>query len=159
EFFLKSSAIDLSRGFAYFGTSDTPFPGTIVKVKLSDFSENESLTMNAGENVVNSAALDPVGGFGYFGTDCWNCANPTGNIVKVRLSDFARVGSLVVNLKENQLASAVIAPVGGFAYFGTDCFNLCSLPGTIVKVRLSDFTINATLSLNPGENGLSAAVI
>src|SRR5439155_1320789 len=42
----------------------------------------------------------------------------------------------------------------GFAYFGT-----VTSPGIIVKVRLSDFTRVAALTLNPGENYLYSAVI
>jgi len=143
-----------SAGFGYFGTqnSTASTPGVVLKVRLTDLTPVDALLLYVGDNYLESSVIDSTAGFAYYGS-------ATGTIVKVRLSDFARVGSLVVNLKENQLASAVIAPVGGFAYFGTDCFNLCSLPGTIVKVRLSDFTINATLTLNADENGLSAAVI
>lgn len=46
---------------------------------------------------------------------------------------------------ENQLQSAVIDVVGGFAYFGTS-----TKPGIVVKVRLSDMTRVGALTPNPG---------
>jgi hypothetical protein len=67
----------------------------------------------------------------------------------VRLSDFTRVGALVLNSNEQELRCATIDTVNGFAYFG-------GLNGAIVKIRLSDFT--RVDSLNVG-GSLAAAVI
>jgi hypothetical protein len=75
-------------------------------------------------------------------------------VVKVRLSDFTRVGALTLNSGENNLRSAVIDPAGDYAYFGT-----LTSPGVVVKVRLSDFTRVAALTLNSGESYLRSAVI
>src|SRR5260370_32478988 len=76
---------------------------------------------------MSGAAIGRAGGFGYFGTQ----ASP-GSVVKVRLSDFQRVGALTLNSGENLLDSAVIDPAGGFAYFGTD-----NNPGIVVKIDIS----------------------
>jgi hypothetical protein len=75
-------------------------------------------------------------------------------VVKVRLSDFTRVGALTLNSGEDYLRSAAIDPAGDYAYFGTS-----TSPGEVVKVRLSDFTRVAALSLNTGENYLYLAAI
>ncbi len=101
------------------------------------------------ENFLQSAVIDSSGGFAYFGT-----GTSPGIVVKVRLSDFTRVGALTLNTGEDLLASAAIDPVGGFAYFGTD-----TSPGIVVKVRLSDFTRVGALALNTGENLVDSAVI
>ncbi len=93
--------------------------------------------------------IDATGGFAYFGTGTW-----PGIVVKVRLSNFSRVGALPLNAGENNLDSAVIDPTGGFAYFGTG-----TSPGRVVKVRLSDFNRVGVLTLNAGEDYLSSAVI
>jgi len=87
--------------------------------------------------------------FAYFGTN-----TSPGRVVKVMLSDFTRVGALILDSGENSLVSAVIDQPDGFAYFGTD-----TSPGRVIKVRLSDFTRVGALTLNNGENQLTSAVI
>jgi hypothetical protein len=52
------------------------------------------------------------------------------------------------------LYSAVLDASAGYAYFGTATF-----PGHVVKVRLSDFTREAALTLNDAEEGLVSAVL
>jgi uncharacterized repeat protein (TIGR01451 family) len=108
-----------------------------------------ALALNAGEDKLYTAVIDPAGGFAYFGTD-----NSPGIVVKVRLADFTRVGALTLNTGENKLWSAVIDPAGGFAYFGT-----YTSPGRVVKVRLPDLTRMDALTLNAGEDWLPSAVI
>jgi len=77
-----------------------------------------------------------------------------GIVVRVRLSDFTRVGAVTFNAGENGAVSAAIDTAGGFAYFGT-----LASPGIVVKVRLSDFTRVGALTLNAGEDKLASAVI
>jgi hypothetical protein len=59
-------------------------------VKLSDFTRVGALPFNSGENALFSGTIDPVAGFAYFAT----ITHPS-RIVKVRLSDFTRVASIV----------------------------------------------------------------
>ena len=66
----------------------------------------------------------------------------------------SRVGALTLDSGEDGLYSAVIDPSGGYAYFGTFTW-----PGTVVKVRLSDFSRADVLTLGSGEDGLRSAVI
>lgn len=113
-------------------------------------SPPDSLPLRSQESYLGSAVIDPAAGFAYFGTG----ANP-GFVVKVRLSDFTRVGALTLWGGEIGLSSAVIDPVAGFAYFGTRNDS----QGSVVKIRLSDFTRVGSLQLWPGEFNLGSAVI
>jgi len=154
EDFLASAVIDLAAGFAYFGTA-SGVPGIIVKVRLSDFTRVGALTLNSTEYDLASAVIDPAAGFAYFGGRSWSWdTGMAGSVMKVRLSDFTRVGVLTFNAGENFLYSAVIDAAAGFAYFGTN-----TSPGIVVKVRLSDFSRVSALTLSPGENLLTSAVI
>jgi len=142
---------DSAKSFAYFGAAgSTPYDRSIVKVKIGPagwpLALVDTLHLNLNEGFPWSAVIDAAKGFAYFGTS-------EGIIVKVRLSDFTRVGALTVNLgQDNHLSSAVIDTANGFAYFG-------SYEGKIVKVRLSDFTLAGTLTLQPGEKHLDSAII
>jgi len=150
---LVSAVLDPAAGMAYFGsTSDMSYPtgpGVIVKVRLSDFTRVAAITLNVGEEPGPAAAIDPTGGFAYFGTD----ATP-GVVVKIRLSDFTRADSLSLGPHEGSLTSAVIDPGGGFAYFTAG-----TAPGRLIKLRLSDFTRVGALTGAPGENDFNASVI
>src|SRR2546427_2869121 len=102
------------------------------------FSRVGSLTLNPGETGLYAAVIDSANGFAYFAAD-------QRTVVKIRLSDFTRVGALTL---DGDPESAVIDAANGYAYFGTS-----GSPGVVVKVRLSDFTQVAALTLNTGEIG------
>lgn len=114
------------------------------------FTRTGSLTLNAEDYHLSSAAIDTVNGFAYFGT----YHDIAASVVKVRLSDFTRVGALTLNTGEDNLSAAVIDTANGFLYFST-----WASPGMVVKVRLSDFTRVGALTLNVGEDYLHSAVI
>lgn len=131
---LASAVIDSERGFAYFGTN--PFgPASIVRIRLSNFTRVDALNLTAGEDGLPTAVIDEKNGFAYFGTygnrEGGVCCGPA-TIVQVRLSDFTRVGTLVLKSGETALGSAVIDTLHGFAYFGT-----LTRPGIVVSVQLS----------------------
>src|SRR5919205_1333401 len=125
---LAAATIDPAAGFAYFGAFTGP--AAVVKLRLSDFSIDDVLVLNDGEDGILSAVIDTANGFAYFGTD-----NSPGVVVKVRLSDFTRVGAITLNINEEELTCAVIDTANGFAYFGG-----FGLVFTVAKIRLSDFT-------------------
>src|SRR3989441_11427293 len=134
----SSAVIDSAAGFAYFGTSDLDdhSSASIIKIRLSDFSRVDALKLNAGENIVSAAAIDPDGGFGYFGTTDTRGSGNDATIVKVRLSDFTRAGSLTLGTTgcggcENYIGAAVLDTAAGFGYFAV---GYCE----ILRVRLSD---------------------
>jgi len=144
--YVSSSAIDTSSGYAYFAVH-----GKIMEIRLSDFLRISTLTLDHVEDVAWSAVIDTVSGFAYFGTyPGGGLPDKSGIIVKIRLSDFARVGTLVLNQGEDN-SIGVIDTVHGFAYF-------ISRSNVIVKVRLSDFTRVGELTL-PGEGWPSSAVV
>jgi hypothetical protein len=69
-----------------------------------------------------------------------------GRVIKIRLSDFTRVGALTFEPGEGGLyLGALIYPPGDRAYFGTWTF-----PGRVVQIRLSDFTRVDQLTLTAG---------
>src|SRR5437870_3157359 len=143
--YLEAAAIDTAGGFAYFGAATNP--GTVVKVRLSDFTRVGALVLDPGEDFLGSAAIDPVGGFAYFGT-----ITIPAKVVKVRLSDFTRVAAVTLNSGENFPRTLLIDPAAGFAYVGTN-----TSPGNVVKIRLSDMTRVGGLTLNTGESFLRGA--
>jgi len=98
------------------------------------------LTLQPNEADHVSALLDPVRGFLYIGIR-------VGRVVKVRLSDFSRVGAFYMNEGERIWTAAVIDTINNFAYFGLE-----TKPGKIVKIDLSTFTRAATLTLDLGED-------
>jgi len=105
----------------------------VFKIQLSNFAYTANTTFNAGQNGAAAAALDPIGHSAYFGTF-------SGQIVKIDLRSFTEIASIAPNL--GSIASAAIDPSGGFAYFGTS-----TTPGNIIRIRLSDFSVNRTLNL------------
>jgi fibronectin type III domain protein len=138
--------IDSAGGYIYGGAGGT-LGGHITKIRLSDFTQVATMTFNTGDRYFWSEVVDPIGGFGYVGT-C--CNSSTAEIMKFRLSDLTRIGSLTLNSGENDVVSSVIDPAGGFGYFATSA-------NTIVKVRLSDLSRNATLA--PPNTGLQGGLI
>ena len=134
EDFACTGVIDTLNGFAYFGTLSSP--SSVVKVRLSDFTRVGAVTLAPGEDALISSLIDVGAGFAYFGTEGF-----PGIISKVRLSDLTEVGSLTLNSEEDLPFAAAIDPAGGFAYFGT-------LEASIVRIRLSDFSENMTLTLS-----------
>src|SRR5256712_7441494 len=135
-----ASVVDSANGFAYLGTYTNP--SKIVKVQLSDLTRVGSIALNTGESFPRSAVIDPVNGFAYFGMQ--------GRVVKIRLSDFTRVGAV---LSTGVFTSAVIDIQNGFAYYGTN-----SNPGVIARIRLSNFTNTAPLTLSSTESFGSAVI-
>ncbi len=158
--------IDTASGFAYLGTWTDP--GLIVKVRLSDLTRVGALTLNSGERYLTSGVIDPSTGLAYFGTDGGPIeATSPGIIVRFKLSNFTRVGSITLNANEYNLRSALLDSVRGFAYFSSGgCthpppwqnYQACAFSG-VVKVRLSDFGRVGAFSLNPNEDWPTSLVI
>lgn len=127
---IGAGAIDTANGFAYFGAETNP--GVILKLRLSDFTLVDVLSLNSGEQDINSAVLASVNGYAYFGTN-----TAPGRVIKVRLSDLSRVAALPLSSGENNLRSAVIDPLGHYAYFGAS-----TDPGKVVCIHIGAFAGN-----------------
>src|SRR5690606_125938 len=101
---LLSTVADTSAGFAYFGTVGSG----VCRLRLSDFSNAFCVPTLSN---LQSAAIDTVNGFAYFGT-----FTSPGSVVKVNLTNFGTITeSLVLNVGEDHLISAVVDPANGFA--------------------------------------------
>jgi len=139
--------------FAYFSTYTSP--SFVIKVKLSNMSRAGTLKLQQGEEWLSSAVIDPAGGFVYFGTGApsFGTGSATGAITKIRISDFTKVGTLVLNPGEGSLCFAVIDTANGFAYFGGVI--------SMTKVQLSTLTQvgSAQTAINGPSGTLTSAAI
>lgn len=152
EDFAFTGLIDQAHGFAYFGTDNVP--GTVVKVRLSDFTKVSTLVLNPGENFLSAGVIDPANDVAYFGTFSF-----PGHIVKVRLSTLTRVGSIDLGQGIGAFTTAIIDSANGFAYFGTFFPpGLQGSDGFVVKVNLSTFTLAGTLRIPNGVGLFGSAI-
>jgi sugar lactone lactonase YvrE len=141
---LSCAVIDPLAGYAYFGTRTTP--GIVVKVALgvgdappsrvSGTDDVGATPLKTGENYLSCAVIDPVPGYAYFGTETSpgivvKVALGSGNAPPKRVGATDDVAAMHLTQLESYLASAVIDPVAGCAYFGTN-----TSPGIVVKVAL-----------------------
>ncbi len=118
-----SSVISPDGRYGYFGSYTNP--GRVVRVRLSDMTEEAGVTLNSGEGELTSALISSDGTYGYFGT-------VSGRVVKVNLSSMTRVGAVQLNAGETGLRGAVRSQDGNFGYFST-----YASAGRLVKVQLS----------------------
>jgi hypothetical protein len=146
------------RGANLYYYSFTPDPGRIVKMALPfqgspsarvghvelrprpDSVRATGLGLGPGPDrlrAAGAAVLDPVHGFGYFGTAR---GGARADVVKValgtRLQQPEIVGQIALERDETTLRSAVVDPAGGFAYFGGSTPN--GLRGQVIKVALGE---------------------
>lgn len=158
---LFCSVIDPAQGYAWFGTRTAP--GHVIKIALGG---GNSLPTRAGaaslefaEANLRSAVIDPEAGYAYFGT-----FTDPGRVVKVALGAGtdppARIDGIVLEPGlERGLASALIDPSAGYAWFGT-----FSVPGParVVKIAIGQgnsppVRIGST-SMDTGEDNLTCTV-
>jgi hypothetical protein len=118
----------------YFASYSTP--ALLAKVRLSDMAELNRLTLNSPEDAIDSSIIDETNGFIYL-------ANYAGNIVKVRLSDFTKIGTLATG--SNDLVDAGVDVANSRAYFPVYTYS----PAKVIKVNLTTFVVDSTLNLTP----------
>ncbi len=184
---LFGAALDSVNGYAYFGTNT--FPGKIKKVRLSDMEIVSTLVLNQGENFVQSAVIDSHNEFGYFGTvgpgrvvkvklsdmsrvdsinltgenigksfiqgdtGFFTCGGQFSKVVRVDLTTMRAVQTLNFPSEIQNLIPAVDGN-DGHAYYGT-----FDRPARIIKVRLSDLSIQNTLTLSADYERLITSAI
>jgi len=109
----------------------------------------QTLHLQENENNLFSSVVDSANGYIYFGTNSSPC-----KIIRIRMSDFVEIDSLSPSTEPQcgNINTAVIDQTGGYGYFTNNTGN----PGHVVKVRLSDFTIDNILTLPPGQAWSSA---
>ena len=141
----------------------TPPPGRLVKVDLATFTRVGAVTLVGRRRTSpTSAVIDPAGDFAYLGTD--QLSEPRRS--RSTWATFARVGALIVtastSAKRASLSrrptSAVMAPDGRHAYFGTSPGSSPD-PRQVIEIDLATFTRARTVTLPTGEGNLRSAVI
>jgi hypothetical protein len=151
--YINSAVIDVKGGFAYFGISSLFLsaiypPAEIVRIRLSDFAVNSTLPVGLRYDEIPFGLLDDANGFAYFYDVSWAWPNASNRLVKVNLSNFTQVMSVsdyALGLHTNEfLASGIIDPKDGYAYFGTGASTGMEGEGygggSILKVKLSDLS-------------------
>ena len=146
---LSTAVIDAAGGYAYFGNlGHTPIsqpPGIVVRIRLSDFTQAGNLTLS--QCCMVSSMIDSAGGYAYFGTG-------GATVDRISLSNFTLAGTLATPSRVS-ITSAVINSTEGYAWFGTKFNN----PAEIFTIRLADFAMVNSLTMNTGESNLGPAVI
>ncbi len=142
------AAIDTANRHAYYYYYVPPIL-IIAKVNLQTDTVLQTLSWRVEEFRPPLSFFDFTNGFAYFGIHTPG-ATP-GTFIKASLANFEVLGNLT--LVEGSLSTGVIDIKSGFAYFGME-----SVPGYIVRVRLSDLAHAGVLKLNPGEYPTSAVI-
>ncbi|MCK5601499.1 hypothetical protein KAR91_06515 [Candidatus Pacearchaeota archaeon] len=108
-------------------------PGKIIKVDLSDFTNQATLKLNVGESFIYSLVLDNE--YLYAGLQ-------SSELVKIKLDSFTRDSVISTSGVVNSLSSD-----------GTSLYACTSQsPAKIDKIDINTFTLSSTLTLNAGEN-------
>jgi len=144
----ETRAVDLAvdGNFLYAGTAQS-IPGTtpanIVKVNLTTFTEVDRITLTPGGSGVGERQIHSIiisGGFLYasiFET------SPINEIVKVDLSTFTRVATLVFSADGTEDQPMALAVSGGFLYT-----SFSEVSGKVAKVNLSTFSSVGTVAIS-----------
>jgi len=147
ENIIGALVIDSSNTYMYGVTNTSPV--IVVKIQLSDFTRVGILTLDSGENSNGyqgqDVIIDKVDGFLYTGVVIGTVPSTSkASVVKVRLSDFTRIGVL----------SFATGSYGcqGFSVNTTHlyCTSTNDAGSLIKKILLSNFTEAASLDLSAG---------
>jgi hypothetical protein len=156
--YIASAVIDTSGAthYAYFGGyNSVDYDGKIFKIRLSDFTYFDTLTIPESMFLNAGAVIDSGAGYAYFG-GCNSDYN--GMIFKIRLSDFTNEDTLTIPEAPGGFGSAVIdtSDATHYAYFGG-----CDpdYKTAIYKIRLSDFSNVSVLSIPESNDMPYSAVI
>lgn len=120
----------------YLYVSEWSSPAKITRVRLSDFTFVDRLTLNSGENLPSGMHIK--------GTNLYvGCWTSPGIIVKIDLTNFTRTAALSLNSGENHAEKG--DDDGTYLYWP------CELSRHIVRIQLSDFTRVDSTQLNSTE--------
>ncbi|MBU1915865.1 hypothetical protein KKC47_01920, partial [Patescibacteria group bacterium] len=144
---LSAVAYDNVNGFAYYATDTAP--AKVIKVRLSDFSRVDSITLESEENYAIRGEIDTTNGFAYFTLN-----TVPGKVVKIDLSDFTRSGVVTFNTGENTAYKPLIDVTNQLLYVST-----YTSPGKIVKINLATFSRVGVLTFASGDNQPVTGVI
>lgn len=147
--FWGNAIADPSGEYVYLSNHQNPGQGYAPKIAKVRLSDNTAVAVtNLPQDAAEPTALliDKNGQYIYHGSTGVGQTNPPSKIFRVRLSDLSNDGQLSYDAKDSSgnsalATTAVMDPTSQYAYFGTRGFY-------VIKVRVSDFQIAATL--NPG---------
>jgi photosystem II stability/assembly factor-like uncharacterized protein len=158
EKFMRRGVIDTANGYAYFA-SNASTPTIVAKIALGSGANPPTrvgvATIDSAQHNIGSAVIDTANGYAYFGSyDGGHDPATTANVYKVALGSGANAPSLIsavpLGSGEGELCSALLDPIAGCAYFGTDH----RYPGKIYRMRLGAGGAapveSGTLALNGG---------
>lgn len=151
EWALRSAAIEAGGRFAFFGRYSVAAPSRVTLVDLETFQRVTSREIADVPGFI-AATSEPVRNYSYFLTrhnEVVRVQRQT--VVAVTVINTTTLATLVGT---SQMGAALMDPAGNYAYFG-----IGGEPSRIIKVRLDDFSVHSTLTLNSGENNIRAAVI
>ncbi|HWX20723.1 MAG TPA: hypothetical protein VN578_12565 [Candidatus Binatia bacterium] len=150
--------------YAYVLCTVSGSPARVAKVALSNFTEQASVTLNAGEtNFLFGSVVDAQKGYAYFVTAPNTNSSPA--VVKIKLTPGAnapvRIGAVSLNSVGTFIDGGSIDTLHGYAYYDTYDSDT-NIPGKIFKVKLEAGDVAPTLvgyvNLHPGEGRLAASV-
>jgi hypothetical protein len=140
---INCAALDAANHILYCGTATDP--GKVFKLDVGTTAADlvtlvgSVLTLSVGESYPATLVLN--GGYLFASTD-----TTPGIIVKIRLSDFTRLGALPLTrvTGEDYPDSGVVDGTNGFLYYGTS-----TVPGMICKVAVGAADALPTEAVNP----------
>ncbi len=150
---LQAGVFDSGTGFSYWASSGTP--SALIKINLKSPVLLSSTTFGTGQSNIGTGVIDTTNHVAYFGT-----LTSPGIVVKVQLPDgvsvtsMTIVSSITLPAGLSLLDASVIDSQNAFAYFGSS-----TTTGAVAKIKLSNFTLAATLNFNSSEGGVASAVI
>ena len=122
----------------------------------------QALALHPGENVVTAAVYDPIRDVAYFAvadTDFrYSLEMASGTLVRVRLSDFKRTGTLKLRAGENAIHAALLDAAGANGYLGIYGDPNRDVPAQVVHVNLSQWRRVGSAPLGKQEFGISSAI-
>ena len=122
----------------------------IIKVRLSDFAVLSSIEFDKSKGVPHTMVIDLPNSFIYVGT-----YGIPAYVVKIDLSVFETVDSIGLS-PDGQVSCSIIDQPNGYAYFG---LYYSESGNDIIRLKLSDFTIDGTLNLPSGEESVLSASV
>jgi hypothetical protein len=139
------AVVDSTGEYAYYGASGSS-TYQILKMRLADSTFVDALVLPAGD-VLGGGVIDTTAGTIYVGI-----RSTPGRIIQIRLSDFTRVGEVVLGGDDNYLTWAAHDATTGMAYFGLEGDASADEPARLIQVRLADLTRLAGVTLHRAQS-------
>lgn len=144
--YVKAMTIDHNGTTPYLYVGTAQSPAAVVRINLTDFTEDIVVTASAGENNFQTVEIDTDLGMLYFGT-----YTSPGMIVRFATSNMTNMGAVFSPNVNSYLSSCSDRT---FAYFAT-----YATPGQVTRLNKATFTIVDVLTFIDGAAYVQAASI